>query len=76
VNDSEYADEQECWQEQSKQERAMLRTHGINPPYSKTTENRSGKVERDPGAQHTSNPKRVAHFRGSQMCNSRLLLFA
>jgi hypothetical protein len=26
----------------------MLRTHGINPPYSKMTENRSGKAERDP----------------------------
>jgi len=48
VNDSEYADEQECWQERSKKERAMLRTHGINPPYSKTTENRSGDAERDP----------------------------
>src|SRR5438874_2678760 len=26
----------------------MLGTHGINPPYSKMTENRSGKAERDP----------------------------
>jgi hypothetical protein len=25
-----------------------VRTHGINPPYSKMTENRSGKGERDP----------------------------
>src|SRR5262249_26684518 len=48
VNDSECADEQECWQERSQKERAMLRTHGINPPYSKMTENRSGRAERDP----------------------------
>ena len=48
LNDSEYADEQECWKERSKKERAMLLTHGINPPYSKMTENRSGKAERDP----------------------------
>src|SRR5207237_8955524 len=44
LNDSEYADEQECWQERSKKERAMFRTHGINPPYSKMTENRRGKA--------------------------------
>src|SRR5687767_8522902 len=31
LNDSEYADEQEGWKEQSKKERAMLLTHGINP---------------------------------------------
>src|SRR6185312_931311 len=48
LNDSEYADEQDYWQERRKKERAMLRTHGINPPYSKMTENRSGKAERDP----------------------------
>jgi hypothetical protein len=30
LNDSECADEQECRQERSKQERAMLRSHGIN----------------------------------------------
>ena len=48
LDDSEQADEQECWQEQSKKERAMMRTHGINPPYLKMTENRSGKAERDP----------------------------
>ena len=35
LNDSEYADEQECWKERSKKERAMLLTHGINSPYSK-----------------------------------------
>ena len=44
LNDSEYADEQECWKERSKKERAMSLTHGINPPYSKMTENRSGKA--------------------------------
>src|SRR5215475_13919535 len=31
LNDSEYADKQECWKERSKKERAMLLTHGINP---------------------------------------------
>ena len=31
LNDSEYADEQECWNERRKKERAMLLTHGINP---------------------------------------------
>ena len=31
LNDSEHADEQECWNERSKKERAMLLTHGINP---------------------------------------------
>ena len=35
LNDSEYADEQECWKERSKKERAMWLTHGINSPYSK-----------------------------------------
>ena len=44
LNDSEYADEQECWKERSKKERAMLLTHGINLPYSKMTKNRSGKA--------------------------------
>jgi len=46
MNDSEYADEQECWKERSKKERAMLLTHGI-PPYWKMTRNRSGNSERD-----------------------------
>src|SRR6185436_14631228 len=35
VNDSEYADEQECWKERSKKDRAMLLTQGINPPSRK-----------------------------------------
>jgi hypothetical protein len=39
LNDSEYADEQECWKERSKKERAMSLTHGINPPYSKEDKN-------------------------------------
>ena len=44
LNDSEYADEQECWKERSKKERAMLLTHGINPRNWKMTRNRSGKA--------------------------------
>jgi hypothetical protein len=32
LNDSEYADEQDCRKERSKKERAMVLTHGINPP--------------------------------------------
>jgi hypothetical protein len=32
LNDSEYADEQECWKERSKKERAVVLTHGIDPP--------------------------------------------
>ena len=30
LNDSECADDQECWKERSKKERAMSLTHGIN----------------------------------------------
>src|SRR5262249_11763496 len=30
LNDGEYADEQECWNERSKKEQAMLVTHRIN----------------------------------------------
>src|SRR5262245_40431869 len=44
LNDSEYADDQECWKERSKKKRAMLFTHGINLPYWKMTRNRSGKA--------------------------------
>ena len=35
------------------------------------TENRSGNAERDPGAQHTSNPKRVADSEDSGWRDSR-----
>jgi len=41
MNDSEWGDEQECWQEQRKKERAMVRTHESTPPYSKMTETAS-----------------------------------
>jgi len=53
VNHSEGADEQERWQERSQKDRAMVRTHGINPPYSTMTENRGGKAERDPAPSKT-----------------------
>src|SRR5436190_23214800 len=43
----------------------MFRTHGINPPYSKMTENRSGNAERDP-APSTANPKRIADSEDSR----------
>jgi hypothetical protein len=53
VNDSEYADEQECWKERSKKERAMSLTHGINPRTGSLTKNRSGKAWREsPAHQH------------------------
>jgi hypothetical protein len=66
VNDSEDADEQECWKERSKKERAMLLTHGINLPYSKMTKNRSGKAERDNPAprKHQANAARDSGTRG------------
>jgi len=36
-NDAECADEEDCWNEQRKKERATLSSHVINPPYSKLT---------------------------------------
>jgi hypothetical protein len=36
-NDVECADEEECWNEQRKKERAILSSHVINPSYSKVT---------------------------------------
>jgi hypothetical protein len=44
LNDSENAEDQECWKERSKKERALLSTHGINSSYSKMTKNRSGRA--------------------------------
>jgi hypothetical protein len=41
LNDSECADEQECWKERSKKERAMLLTHGISS-VTRRDYNRSG----------------------------------
>ena len=49
----------------------MLGSHEINPPSSEMTENRSGKAERDPAPQQTSNSKRITDFRRSQVCDSR-----
>jgi hypothetical protein len=36
-NDVEWADEEKCWNEQRKKERAILSSHVINPSYSKVT---------------------------------------
>ena len=36
-NDAECTDEEDCWNEQRKKERAILSSHVINPPYSKLT---------------------------------------
>jgi hypothetical protein len=44
LNDGDDADEQECWKERSKKERAMSLTHGINLRYSQMTKNRHGKA--------------------------------
>jgi len=37
----------------------MVRTHGINPPYSKMSQNRSGKAER---LSHASEPAPKARY--------------
>src|SRR6185436_19031070 len=71
LNDSGCADKQDCWQERSKKERAMSRTHGINPPYSKTKPTTAAATRSAIRRQHRSNPKRVADFRGSRVCDSR-----
>ena len=64
LNDSEYADEQECWQEQSKKERAMVRTHESTLLLDDDREPQRQSGARS-GAQQTSNPGRIADFRGS-----------
>src|SRR5690242_19807883 len=46
----------------------MVGTHGINPPYSKMSGNRSGQAERDPRPA-TLNPQRIADFRRSEVCD-------
>jgi hypothetical protein len=48
----------------------MFRTHGINPPYSKMTENRSGNAERDPAPAHVE-PEESSRFPRIQVCDSR-----
>jgi hypothetical protein len=42
LNDSGDADEQECWNERSKKERAKALTHGIDPPVREDDQERSG----------------------------------